>query len=113
MDDRRQRPRPEPLTGPAPGPLQRQVLRVLHGARLMGIDSMSAHQIAAVLTDCRVNPVTQACGPETYQASVDAAVSGMINFRHRNWVEETPFGAHEGTCLVRSLKITEKGLAWI
>lgn len=99
MDDRRQRPR-EGLTGSAPGPLQRQILRILHAARGEKIDGLSAKKIAGILTAV-YQPVSE--------GNVLGALSGMQDFRQRHWVGQycTPPGVET------RYVITRNGLAWI
>ena len=86
---------PERLTGVGPGPLQRQVLRVLHGIKLAGEGPVNAQQIADVLV---------ASGFPTISSSVSAALSGMGVCGRRYWVCKYPFNTYI---------ITRNGLAWL
>ena len=112
-----------------PGPFQRQVLRVLHGAKLLGDAparrttvahltliahepvsqalrdrfgrGMSAKEIARVLSDVVYPDGTQR---KVHENSVSASMSGMMVCGGRYWVAKHPYNRWT---------ITRNGIAWL
>ena len=116
-------------SGGAPGPLQRQVLRVLHGAKLLADAparrttvahltliahepvsqtlrdrfgrGLSAKEIARILSDVIYPDGTQR---KVHEGSVSAAMSGMMVNDGRYWVSKHPYNRWA---------ITRNGIAWL
>lgn len=119
------------ITGSPPGPLQRQVLRVLHGVKLLADASpervktrhpnlfsihippvtavlgrrygagITAKEIALILSDV-VHP--DGMQHRVEEASVQAALSGMMVNGGRYWIAKHPYDRWS---------ITRNGLAWL
>lgn len=91
------------------GPLQRQVLRTLRGAEILGVGSLTSDEISKVLTDAGFTAST---------ASVAAAIGGMSRYKGRYWIryireysgEWVTVGRHSFKAFVSTWFITEKGV---
>jgi hypothetical protein len=84
-----------------PGPLQRQVLMVLHAARIQELGPLYAKDIAKVLSHVLRPDGTHFIVTES---SVQGALSGMMVCHGRYWIAKHPFGRYS---------ITRNGLAWL